>query len=121
MVTPLEPFCFWCGGNLNYEFWAHPRPFCEDIRNMCASCLHARGDDIAVFEVIETNPGCGNPALPNGRAFYTGRWVVIDADIAAQIFPAQMLPGVLHARIAGLRYDNYAKAGFDKHPLRKIQ
>lgn len=121
MNTSLEPFCFWCGGNARYEFSTEPRPFYPDRQQMCASCASLRKDGILLFEMIETDPGCGNPYTMHGGAFYTGRWVVIDDCAAAQMFPPEVLPMVLAARISGLKAEKYAAAGFTKHPWRTIQ
>lgn len=118
----LEPFCFWCGGNARYDFSSEPRPFHENKQRLCESCTRLAGaEGILLFEVTEQNPGCGNPELSGTIAYYTGRWTVIDAHMAAQIFPAEILPGVVAQRFAGVSVANYAKAGFNKYPWRTIQ
>lgn len=120
-MKQLEPFCFWCGGNPQYEFQTEPRVFHEDRQMVCNSCMHLCGSGIMVFELTETDPGCGNPTVCDGRVFYTGRWVVIDDQMAARVFPPEMLDGVINTRIAGLRTDNFARGGFNKYPWRTIQ
>lgn len=124
MAKELEPFCFWCGGNAQFEFCTQPRPFYAEKLQLCDSCSALQGSHIIVFELIEgTDPGCGNPMLPalGVPVYYSGRWRLIDDHQAAQAFPPDRLPGVLQTRIAGLRADNYARAGFDKYPWRTIQ
>lgn len=121
MITKLEPFCFWCGGNAQWEFQSPPRPFYPDKQTLCDSCAHMRGMGIIVFELTEQDPGCNNPVMECGKVYYTGRWVVIDDVMAAQVFGPDKLPFVIGSRIAGLRWDNYAKAGFSKYPWRTVQ
>lgn len=121
MTKALEPFCFWCGGNPSFEFSTEPRPFYEDRQALCESCSAMSRGGILLFELTETDPGCGNPTMHNGAVFYTGRWVVIDDHTAARVFPPEMLGGVINTRIAELRADNFARGGFDKYPWRTIQ
>jgi|SRR6185312_4337704 len=121
MTAELEPFCFWCGGNARYDFFAEPRGFYANTQAMCRACEALGCGGIYLFELTETNPGCGNPVHVSGRAFYTGRWTVIDDRSAKNLFGPHMVEGVLKTRIAGLRDDNYARAGFDKYPWRTIQ
>lgn len=121
MPKELEPFCFWCGGNLQYEFHSEPRPFYENKQKLCEGCVSLRGDGIFIFEVVQTDPGCGNPVMHNTTAYYTGRWCVVDDLTAAQIFSPETLAHVVIARLVGLRHDKYAKAKLDKYSPRTIQ
>lgn len=121
MNSDLEPFCFFCGGNARYEFQTASRPFYPDAHVMCDTCAAVRGDGIMVFELVEEDPGCGNPTLPGHPVYYTGRWTVIDNHKAAKVFAPDKLLGVVSTRIACLRADNYAKAGLAKYPWRTIQ
>lgn len=116
----LEPFCFWCGGNARLEFACEPRPFYPDKNTMCNNCVQAVRGGIILFELTETNPGCGNPAMIEGRVYYTGRWTILTDIEASQVFTLDKLTGVFTTRIAGLREDNYAKAGFNKYPYRSV-
>jgi hypothetical protein len=117
----LEPFCFWCGGNARWDFVCEPRPFYPDRQAMCANCHDLCGNGILLFELTEKNPGCNNPVRIADAVYYTGRWAVIDDETAAKLFGPDKLPGVLCTRIAGMRDDNYAAAGFAKYPWRTIQ
>lgn len=121
MATELEPFCFFCGGNARFEFRSAPRPFFEDRQKICDSCHSLRQIGVLIFELTETDPGCGNPTMIDGKVYYTGRWTVVDENMVAQLFPPEKLPDVLETRVAGLRHDNYARAGLDKYPWRRIQ
>lgn len=121
MPGEYEPFCFWCGGNARIDFTARPRSFHAEKQQLCANCEEIRGDGIMVFETTEKDPGCSNPVLAGNAGWYTGRWVVISDKEAAATFPTAILPSILNGRIAGLREDEYAKAGYAKYKWRTIQ
>lgn len=121
MKDELEPFCFWCGGNARFEFYTMPRSFHTEKQVLCDSCIALRGDNVAVFEMVEYNPGCGNPTMKNGTVFYTGRWVAVDMEKIKQLFPPEARASIVNTRIVGLRQDEYARYGFAKYPWRTIQ
>lgn len=119
-MSELEPFCFWCGGNARYDFTSVPRPFREDQHVACMMCESIRKLGIAVYEVVECNPGCANPELRPG-VWFTGRWTVVPEHQIEHIYSPHMVKAVLEARVACLRADNYKKAHLDHYPWRTVQ
>lgn len=118
-MSELEPFCFWCGGNARYDFTSECRPFREDPKP-CAICDSIRKTGVTLYEVMESDPGCGNPPLIPG-VWFTGRWTVVPDHQIEHIFPAANVAAVLEVRVACLRADNYKKAHLDHYPWRTIQ
>lgn len=122
MSQELEPFCFWCGGNARWDFVGEPRPFHPNTLQFCQNCATARQDgEVLLFEMTETNPGCGNPTLTGREVYYTGRWVAVPVEVLNHLFPPAMVPGVIETGFACLKDENYHKAEFDKYPWRTIQ
>lgn len=122
MAKPLEPFCFWCGGNARWDFASEPRPFYDNKATFCENCSSARATgDILLFEMSETDPGCGNPTIPGTSVYYTGRWTVVSQDVLPHIIPPDGVKMVTDTGYMCLRHDNYAKFGFDKYPWRTVQ
>lgn len=116
----MTPFCFFCGGNTRRDgMVAVPRPY-EPTDMPCSNCIAQQGDKIAIFEVVESDPGCGNMKLIDG-VWYTGRWTVVRPEDAEIIFGPKVAAGVLETRVACLRADNYHRATLDHYPWRVIQ
>lgn len=112
----VPPFCFFCGGNTRTEFWATPRPY--EPLNPCDACRSIVNDDhVAIFEVVETDPGCENPQFKPG-VWYTGRWTVLLKELVTPMFGNDLAQGILSHGYACLRADNYAKAKLDKYVWR---
>lgn len=114
----LPSFCFFCGGNTRTDFWAWPRPY--EPANPCESCRSIVDDDhVAIFEVIEQDPGCDNLQLKPG-VWYTGRWTTLLKEEIQALFGPRA-PGVIQSGFACLRADNYAKAKLNHYPWMVLQ
>lgn len=104
------PLCFFCGGNARYLCIIHPpRPIAEHEGMICDNCRSIRDDDeIIVFEVVETDPACGNPQFTDG-VWFTGRWVNVPRKLALPWFPISSQEKIMEECAAYVRADQFAK------------
>lgn len=116
-----EPFCFWCGGNARFWFITNPRPLLDTPQpKPCASCESIRALGVAVYEVVEYDPGCGNPKVID-NVWFTGRWALVRNEDVPILFPTEKVAAVLETRSACLKAESYKSAHLDHYPWRTIQ
>lgn len=119
-MDELDPLCFWCGGNARFWFTSEPRPMRPDPATPCIQCESIRKMGIAIYEVINQDPGCNNLQAREG-VWFTGRWTVVDEKQVEMLFTPDWRETVLKERIACMRADVYKAAHLDHYPWRTIQ
>lgn len=111
MDRKIGDICFFCGGHQDLTTLFPMGGIYTGIADhgcpLCLQCIAPH--QAAIFEVVEQDPGCGNPKVQDG-VWFTGRWTCVPKSYLTNIYPADTAARVAQGGAGTLnafRYRNH--------------